>query len=132
MRRGEAGFTLFETIVALAVFVGAIAMLYEAMGGNWRGLRRVQRDVVALSLAKSTIAAAGVETPLIAGQRFSGNDDGIGWELRVEAYEPTGDQTSGAAAPKAYWLIFQAGWTDGPGRRRRTLELRNLKFGDQP
>lgn len=132
MRRGEAGFTLFETIVALTVFVGMIAMLYEAMGGNWRGLRRVQRDVVALSLAKSTIAAAGVNLPLAAGQQYSGNDDGIGWELRVEAYQPPGDQTSGSVAPKAYWLVFHAGWTDGPGHRRRTLELRSLKFGDGP
>lgn len=132
MRRGEAGFTLIESIVAIAVFAAMTAMLYESMSGNWRGWRRGQSDVMALALAKTTLATAGLETPLAAGQQYSGTEGGIAWQLTVEDYVPPGDQSNAAILPPAFWLNFAASWSDGRGSRRRRLELRSLKLGDPP
>jgi prepilin-type N-terminal cleavage/methylation domain-containing protein len=131
MRRGEAGFTLIESLVALTVFVGVVTAFYQTMGGSWHGIRRVQRDGQALALAKSKVNAAGLEQPLTDGQVFAGDDDGIRWQLSVERYgRAPGDEAS--TGPVAYWLRFQATWRDGSMRTPRSLELRTLKLEPAP
>lgn len=125
---GEAGFTLIETIVALAVFAGLVAVLYDGLAGNWRGIGRARMDAAATSLAQSKLAAVGVEAPLSDGQMFAGEEAGIAWTVSVERYRPA--EGDGDEAPLiAYWVVFEAKWSDGPRRPPRSLRLRTVKLG---
>ncbi len=125
MARGEKGFTLVETVVALAIGAGVLSVLVKGFAGNWQGATRARSSALALSIAKSQFALAGLETPLADGQTFSGREGGVGWTLHVRRRPaPDGDM-----APPAYWLDFEAAWSGGLPVPRRSLHLRSLKIG---
>ena len=71
-RDHQAGFTLIETLVALAIFAGMIAVVYDGMAANWRAIRRTEMDAVAMTLANTQFALAGLNTALANGQSFGG------------------------------------------------------------
>lgn len=128
-RPADDGFTLIETIVALAVFAGVFAVLYGGLAGNWRGVRRAQMDAVAMVLAQAEFARAGTETALADGQSWSGEHGGVYWTVTVEAYRaPTSEARQSRLT--AYWISFDGRWSDGPGRQPKSFLLRTLKLGD--
>lgn len=121
------GFTLIETLVALAIFASVAAVLYSGLASNWRGVRRVQMDALALSLAQTQFALAGREVALQDGQKWSGVEGGLSWEVVIEAYrdsEPSREQDM----VKAYWVVFEGRWRDGAARDFTSMRLRTLKL----
>lgn len=130
-RRGDDGFTLIETIVALALFAAVFAALYGGLSGNWRGVRRAQMDTVAMSLAQAQIARAGTEMSLSDGQNWSGEHGGVSWTVTVETYR-AGDVRARQGGIAAFWVVFDARWSDGAGRPPKSLRLRALKLGVAP
>jgi type II secretion system protein I len=130
LRRGSPsirGFTLIETLVALAIFASVAAVLYDGLTGNWRGVRRVQMDALALSLAQTQFALAGREVALQDGQTWSGVAGGVSWQVVIEAYrdsEPLREQDF----VKAYWIVFEGRWRDGGARELKSMRLRTLKL----
>ena len=127
-RGHQAGFTLIETLVALAIFAGMIAVVYDGMAANWRAIRRTEMDAVAMNLANTQFALAGLDTALANGQSFSGRHGDIAWTVDVQPYTPPSDASSEYALG-AYWLIFDAKWSDGWRRPMRGLRVRTLKLG---
>ncbi len=124
----QGGFTLIETLVALAIFTGMIAVVYEGMAANWRAIRRTEMDTVAMTLANTQFALAGLDTALANGQSFSGRHGEIAWTVDVESYFPPNGTTSEPVFG-AYWLIFNAKWSDGWRHPARGLRVRSLKLG---
>ena len=98
--RKDAGFTIIEVLVALALVAVVIVAIGSLMATNLRGARSFEQHV-ALTQAARTAMIAGI--PPRAGLRAgtsSGQTDGYRWTVDVS---PLGGQWSGppAAAP---WL----------------------------
>ena len=139
--RGQAGFTLMETIIALALFSGAFVLFNQGLTGSWQGQRRADLDVAAVALATAQLVSEGVETRLVDGARTSGQQGVFSWELTVNRYvEPrddagrdflAGDTARRAADPAvaAYWVGIEVSWPNGPLQTPRTLRLRTIKLG---
>ena len=120
----QAGFSLIETIVALALFAGMFVIVNHGLATNWQGVRRADRETAATALASALLASAGVEAPLIDGARTAGQQDGFNWQLSVDRYrEPERDQraelggTDAIRNPNgslaAYWVGVTVVWPSG-------------------
>jgi prepilin-type N-terminal cleavage/methylation domain-containing protein len=137
----QSGFTLMETIVALALFSGVFVLLNQGLTASWQGKRRADQDVAAVALATAQLALAGVETPLVEGARTVGQQGAFNWDMMIEKYvEPTDDtnkevlagtatRAAAGAAVTAYWVGIEVSWPNGPLQKPRTLRLRTLKLG---
>jgi prepilin-type N-terminal cleavage/methylation domain-containing protein len=125
--RVSRGFTVIETLVALAVFAGVFAVLYGGLTGNWRGVGRVQMDALALSLAQTQFALAGREAVLQDGQTWAGSEGGVSWTVAVEAYRDS-DPSQLSEGTGAYWIIFDARWGDGAALEPKSMRMRTLKL----
>lgn len=132
--RSDAGFTLVETLVALAVFALAFGGIYRAFDGGWRALRRAQLDVEAVEVAKSSLAAVGVETPLTEGRQTGRTADGVSWQIDIRR-RTTGDRLEfrpTAPWPAAFDVRVSARRPSPAGDGGQTVELSTIKLGDQP
>ena len=122
------GFTLIETLVALALFAVVFAALSASLAGGIRGVRLARMDLAATMLARAKLAAAGVETPLADAQQETGETDGFMWFVNVRQHlRPDVDVRE--TGPKAYWVAIDVSWRDGPLSPRRTIQLKTLKLG---
>ncbi len=131
MQRGEAGFSLLETVLALALCAGVLTVLAQGFAGSWGGLSRARSSALALSIARSQFALAGLRSPLSDGQSWSGHDGGVSWTLLVRLRPPARAGVDDGPPP-AFWLHFDASWSSGLPVPRRSLSLRMLKLGASP
>lgn len=129
MRNDDAGFTLLETIVALAIFVTVVAALQRGLAGGAHNLRLATLETAALQVAKSRLALAGVETPLSEGQSSGATADGIAWTTDIRRYALPGANRNESADPAGYWVTAGVRWSEGPRRPERSLELKTMKLG---
>jgi prepilin-type N-terminal cleavage/methylation domain-containing protein len=136
----QGGFSLIETIVALALFAGVFVIFNQGLTTNWQGVGRADRSASAVALATALLASAGVETPLVDGARTAGQQDGFSWELSVDKYrEPDSDGAKEflardatrnvAGQVAAYWVGIDVSWLSGPLQKPRSVKLRTLKLG---
>lgn len=128
MVRRERGFTLLETVVALAIGAGVLTVMVKGLAGNWNGVSRARGSATALSIGKSQLALAGLDKPLADGQTTSGREGDVSWTMSVRR-RPSPPGERGDGAPAAYWIDFEATWNGGLPVPRRTLHLRTLKLG---
>jgi len=84
MKRGEAGFTLVEVLVAFAILSMALAGLYQALAGAHRGDARTKTYMQALAFARAHLETVGMEPPPAAGQSSGVYAEGLAWRLSVE------------------------------------------------
>lgn len=128
--RGEAGFTLLETLVALIVMVTVATMLYRGLSGGLRVSEIAGKAETALAVAQARLAGLGHETPIAAG-RIEGQDGEIGWELTVRPYLPP-DEAGRAARMSAFWATVKVFWRDRRNMPLRSLQLTTLKLVPAP
>jgi general secretion pathway protein I len=121
--RGEEGFTLIETLIALIIMIGVATMLYRGFSGGLRAANTADSAEEALLVAQSRLAALGIESPMGAGEQ-QGLEGDVLWRVAVRPYAGTGDTTTG---PKAFWATVTVTWREKRGARR-SLELTTLKL----
>ena len=128
---GSSGFTLIETLVALVIFVAGYLIVHRSVSLGWRGAQIAWAESAALRLARSRLAAAGVEARLKEGEQSGETDDGFGWTLGTEPYRrPGGDGAEEKIA--GYWVTVTVRWDGGVLRPARSLRLKTLKLGAAP
>lgn len=132
MRRSDAGFTLLEVIVALAIAAASVASFYQIYTLGWRGVRLAGLDHAAIEVAKNQLASAGVETPLTEGTTEGVSSGGIAWTSEVRPYESPGQLNGTPSQPSPYWVRVTVVWTEGPARPERSLELETVKLAGPP
>ncbi len=125
MPREDDGFTLIEVLVALAIGALLIASAYRGFAVGWRGMRISENEAVALAVARSELASAGIAYPLAEGNR-SGVTTGISWTTSVRPYEPPAQVGSNFEPSRAYWVEVEALWREG-ARGARSIRLMTLK-----
>ena len=131
--RGQAGFTLLETVVALVIAALALAALVSGVGGGLNATTASVRYDQAVVRAKSHLALAANGERLAAGT-FQGDDGGgFHWLLRVAPVQTAEVRGSGlpggAAASKPvilYSVAVSISWQDGAATRRVVLQTEQV------
>ena len=124
-QRRDSGFTLIETIVGLMIFVGCYLLLHHSVALGWRGLQVAYSETVALDLAQSLLAQAGIEAPLREGQSSGATTDGFDWTITVSRYGADGSP----GQLTAFRVAVEVRWKEVFRRQPRTLELATVKLG---
>jgi general secretion pathway protein I len=98
-RRGAAGFTLLEVLVALAILGIGLGVVFQGVGQGLR-LRRESADNVRLSLVAESLLGGLVEREAAPERPEEGEDSGCRWRLEpVERpVAPGGVVDAGSAA----------------------------------
>lgn len=125
----DAGFTLIETLVALAVFALVAGAVQLCLAGGWRGVGLVRTEQAALRLAKAQLAGVGIENELVEGTVAGETPEGFAWSRDIRRHDSRNADGTAPAAIAGYWVRVAVRWTDGPLRRERSVELSTLKLG---
>ena len=116
MNRTQSGFTLVETLVALAIVGLSFAVLFKIISDNLDRTRRARDETVAASLVQSLLAQSQSGTPR-PGTASGTFDGGYAWRLQV----------SPAAGARLDWpvdaltIAATVSWRDGGETQSRTL-----------
>lgn len=89
------GFTLIETVASLAVFTIVASALLAGLLTALRRSEQANFTLIATELARSKLAAAGVDFPLVPGSASGAYANGFSWRAEVGALSAT---TQGGAA----------------------------------
>jgi general secretion pathway protein I len=123
--RRQAGFTLVEVIVAMAILSIALGSLMTMIGNALRQTGQAERMAEAGSLAQSLLARLGPELPLGENQDAGQLENGFRWRLTSQRFGDSGDQQQWPMS--AYKVSVQVGWHDG--FRERSFVLTTLRLG---
>ncbi len=117
----QSGFTLIETLVALAIVALSFAVLFKIISDNLDRTRRVQDQAVAASLLQSLLARTefGALSPGVTRGRYA---NGFNWRLRIEPYSlSNADRWPVAAMAVAATVSWQE---DNRAQSRTLMTLR--------
>jgi len=79
---GEAGFTLLEVIVAIAIFAMSMALIFQVISASVGRVGDSEQVSSARVLAQSLIARVGRDIPTRLGQVSGEQDGSLRWSLR--------------------------------------------------
>lgn len=124
---GEAGFTLVEVVVALAILALSLSVLLKMISNGVWQTDRAEKLARAGSLAQSLLAKVGTEVPIREGQTEGELADGFRWRLRTEPYGNPIDRQNWPA--NAYTVSVEVLW--GYGAHERSVALTTLRLGSK-
>jgi prepilin-type N-terminal cleavage/methylation domain-containing protein len=82
-RRSSRGFSMIESIVALAIAAGVISAYFKAISTSLDLERRTRARVDAARIAHDLIDQIGFEIPLEPGTASSGSTGSLSWQIRI-------------------------------------------------
>ncbi len=136
---GEQGFTLIEVLVAFAIAVLALSLLFQGAMGGLRAASVSGRYEEALSRARSHLASIGAAlTPAdTQGDEGGGASDAGGertyhWRVRITPIASAvrgGDVIGGAPAVRTTLYEVQVAISWQEARRKRVIELDTKRLG---
>jgi general secretion pathway protein I len=125
--RADAGFTLLEVLVALALvaaFLGAIGALVAA---NTRTTRAIDQRLALVETARTVLATLPRRAELVPGN-ITGETAGHRWRVDVQPFQiPEGDQRRAPWQPEA--IVLQVEAPGGQVLRLETVRLRPGQLG---
>jgi general secretion pathway protein I len=83
IERRDAGFTILEVLVALALVAVVIVAVGSVMAGNVRGVRALDRHVALTQAMRTAMATASPPRDQLAQGTSSGQADGYRWTVDV-------------------------------------------------
>jgi general secretion pathway protein I len=121
----EAGFTLVEVIVALAILSTSLSVLLGIVSTGLLRTSSAERMAEAGSLAQSLLAEVGTRYPIGPGERSGEYADGYHWRLNLQ---PVGSDTEWEQRSVGlYEVSADIEWEDGEDRR--SFRLNTLRIG---
>jgi general secretion pathway protein I len=120
--RGNAGFTLIEVLVAIAVLAVVLGAIGAVVGNTVRAIRSVDRRLPLLETAQSLIAALPTRDALQPGTQ-TGTSGEFRWRIDAVLLNPNVPDDAKAAKwmPLAITVRVQGG--EGPPLRLDTVRL---------
>lgn len=121
----EAGFTLVEVIVALAILALCLGVLLGVISHTAWQTAQAERLARAGLLAQSLLATVGTEMPIRAGETSGEFPDGFHWRVKTQPY--------GEGAKREQWpvggytVLVEVSWNDG--FNGRSVALSTLRLG---
>jgi prepilin-type N-terminal cleavage/methylation domain-containing protein len=141
-RRGcaEAGFTLLEVLVALAVLALGAVMTLSLISGSLGNIRKVQLKTRTIEHAQSVLEMALLDASIQQPTAYSGDfEDGTRWSVRIEEYIPDVQPQPQTLKPinlpvKLLYYTVEMTSPDSrvPGYRLQTLKLVKTSGADMP
>jgi general secretion pathway protein I len=122
---GEAGFTLVEVIVALAMLAAGLSVLLGMISTGLERTGIAGRTAEAASLAQSLLAQVGTEFPVRPDQRDGVFPNGDRWHLTIVPYRRARDEAERAV--ELYQVSAQIEWSEG--QEPRAFALSTLRLG---
>jgi general secretion pathway protein I len=122
-RHAEAGFTLLEVLVALAILAISLGVILQVLGMTADRTGQAESLVRARLLAQSILARVGSETPVKAGD-VNGEDGGLRWRLQQKAYGDASDSASWSAPVME--VTVEISWGERPFARSITISTLRL------
>ena len=120
----DAGFSLVEAIVALAILALAATAFQVGLGIGSRAIRTVDMHRAAMAVARSELEMVGLGVPLEDGRRSGRTPDGFDWVVEQRAR----GQKSSRGRMTPYWVTVTVTWIDPVRSEPRTLSLASLKL----
>ena len=124
-RHSEAGFTLVEVIVALAMLSAGLSLVLGLISTGLQRTAAAERMAVAGSFAQSLLSEVGTEWPIGQGERDGQYLDGYRWHLSMRPYVESSDREEGRVS--LYAVSAEVGW--GEGAEHRSVTLKTLRLG---
>jgi general secretion pathway protein I len=121
----EAGFTLVEVIVALAILSVGLSTLLGVISNSLRQTANAERMAAAGSLAQSLLAEVGTERPVKPEERDGQFPNGFRWHLKMQPYGDVNEREEWPVG--VYAVSTEVEWEDGA--QRRSYALTTLRFG---
>ncbi|WP_316205379.1 type II secretion system protein [Bradyrhizobium sp. SZCCHNS3004] len=121
----EAGFTLVEVIVALAMLSLGLTLVMSMLSTGLGRTGMAERLAGAVSLAQSALAQVGTIIPLRSETRDGTEENGYQWHLAIQPYRPT--QSGDARTFELYQVSVQIVWLEG--QNQRSFALSTLRLG---
>jgi len=121
----EAGFTLVEVIVALAILSAGLGLLLGLISNSLRQTASAQRMAEAGSLAQSLMAEVGTVLPIGPEARDGQYLKGYRWHLKVQPYD--GARENEERPVGLYRVSAKIEWEQGA--ERRLYVLTTLRLG---
>lgn len=101
----DSGFTLLETVVAMAIAAIGLATVFRTISDGLRTASRVQSVQAAVVVARSHLDGVGADGTLTSGLSTGSYDNGLRWRLDVVDLST---QTGDSAQPRPYWITLVA------------------------
>ena len=120
----QSGFSLLETIVALAILAVAVPVALSVFRTAFEGSSRAERNILALLAAESKIAEIAAPESLRPGRTGGALADGLRWIASVAPYRGLPDPVLEAAPAAAFEIEVTVRWGDRPGDRVRLRTVR--------
>jgi prepilin-type N-terminal cleavage/methylation domain-containing protein len=128
-RRPSAGFTLVETLVALAIAAMVLGGFYNALStGSLLG-QRADDQAARVLLAATVLDRVGIDIPLRVGTVETGISGTMSWEL-VIGDTPTSDMQLGPIFPNEL-IIISVSVTDREASLAPVV-LRAIRYAEAP
>jgi prepilin-type N-terminal cleavage/methylation domain-containing protein len=103
--RKEAGFTLLEVLVALAILALGSALTLSLVSGSLRNIRKVQLRNRAIQHAETVLELALLDEKIKSATVLRGDfEDGTRWSVQVQEYVPPPDQ-GGTLSPEQMQVL---------------------------
>jgi general secretion pathway protein I len=121
----EAGFTLVEVIVALAMLSAGLSLLLGLISNSLRQTASAQRMAGAGSLAQSLMAELGTDLAIKAEVRDGQYPNGYRWRLKMQPYDNVRENDERPVG--LYSVSAEVEWEEGT--ERRFYALTTLRLG---
>ena len=121
----EAGFTLVEVIVALAILSAGLSLLLGLISNSLRQTASAQRMAGAGSLAQSLMAEVGTDLAIRAEVRDGQYSNGYRWRLKMQPYDNVSENDERPVG--LYSVSAEVEWEEGT--ERRFYALTTLRLG---
>lgn len=131
MMRGRRarGFTLIESLVALAIAAVVMNGFYTALSTGSLLSRRADAQADKVLMATTVLDRVGVDIPLRIGTTENGAQDDLEWELVIGATAPP-DMQLGPVYPNE--LIFVSVSVSDTAGRSTPVVLRAIRYAEDP
>jgi general secretion pathway protein I len=121
--QAQSGFTLVETVVALAILALALGVLYESFGWSLRRTSKIEKQELAWLAAQSILAEIRSRGALRVGVERGDAPPGLKWRSRIDVLDNVVDPRHPL---KPFEVTIEVSWGNRPAQHVR---LQSVEIG---